>query len=232
MSLTRRLLLVAVIELAYMAGTRAAIHYFSGNSLEAEAIRTALRLGSAAAYWWLFKPLILSRTPDLAALRSPYLALALLVFLCVPVLTGADKMGRLAIVFAITAIPVGIKEEILFRGIVQNLLVERLGAAKAIVLTSAVFTVWHIGVWAFDPFVYTQMFLAGLLLGAVYLRSGSLLLVIAIHALFDALYSLSPFLSAPISQNWGYALLSAAVVLAIYWSVRYRPAQTAIKSAA
>ena|SRR5882672_8749092 len=232
MSLTRRLLLVAVIELAYMAGTRAAIHYFSSNSLEAEAIRTALRLGSAAAYWWLFKPLILSRTPDLAALRSPYLALALLVFLCVPVLTGADKMGRLAIVFAITAIPVGIKEEILFRGIVQNLLVERLGAAKAIVLTSAVFTVWHIGVWAFDPFVYTQMFLAGLLLGAVYLRSGSLLLVIAIHALFDALYSLSPFLSAPISQNWGYALLSAAVVLAIYWSVRYRPAQTAIKSAA
>ena len=232
MSLTRRLLLVAVVELAYMAGTRAAIHYFSGNSLEAEAIRTALRLASAAAYWWLFKPLILSRKPDLAALRSPYLVLALLVFLCVPVLTGADKMGRLAILFAITAIPVGIKEEILFRGIVQNLLVERLGAAKAIVLTSAVFTVWHIGVWAFDPFVYTQMFLAGLLLGAVYVRSGSLLLVVAIHALFDALYSLSPFLSPPINQNWGYALLSAAVVLAIYWSVRYRPAQTAIKSAA
>ncbi len=166
------------------------------------------------------------------ALRNPYLAVALLLFLSVPVLTGSDKMGNLAILFAITAIPVGIKEEILFRGIVQNLLLEKLGAARAILLTSAVFTVWHIGVWAFDPFVYTQMFLAGLLLGAVYLRSGSLLLVIAIHALFDALYSLSPFLSPPMNQNWGYLLLGAAVCGAIYWSVRYRPAQTAIKSAA
>jgi membrane protease YdiL (CAAX protease family) len=218
MSLTRRLLLVAAIELVYMAGTRAAIHYFSWKSIEAESIRTALRLGSALAYWWLLKPVILSRKPDLSSLRRPSLLIALLAFLSVPVLIGSDKMGPLAILFAISAIPVGVKEELLFRGIVQNLLAEKLGAVKAILLTSVVFTVWHVGVWAFQPFVYAQIFLAGIFLGVVYLRSGSLLLVIAIHALFDALYSLSPILPTPINQHWGYVPLAAAVLLAIYWA--------------
>ena len=218
MSLTQRLLVVLVLEIAYVAATRLVLHYLSWKSFEAEAIRTALRLLTAWAYWSLLKPLILSRTPNVRVLAQPAAVGALVLFASIPVLVGRyDLEFPVALMFAVTSIPVALKEEILFRGIVQNLLERRLNVISAILVTSAVFTVWHVGVWSFTVWTFGQIFFASVLIGMVYVRSGSLFAVIFIHALYDALFSFTPLIASPLPENWGFLPLLASVALICYW---------------
>ncbi|MFZ2523727.1 MAG: CPBP family intramembrane glutamic endopeptidase [Candidatus Ferrigenium altingense] len=219
MSLTRRLVIVAAIELAFVIATRIVLHYFPWSSVEAESIRSVLRLTTAAAYWWLLRPLILSRTPNPLALRSSVLATGLLLFLSIPVLVGHYQLSApTALLFAIASVPVAIKEEFLFRGIIQNLLAQRFGALKAVLITSTIFTAWHLGVWEFTPWVFSQIFFASVLLGLIYIYSGSIAFVMAIHAIYDALFSFTPLVSASLSENWGFLPLLASVAIVSYWA--------------
>jgi membrane protease YdiL (CAAX protease family) len=219
MNLTRSLVIVAFVEIAFVVATRVVLHYLQWTSIEAEAIRTAMRIATAGLYWWLLKPVILSRKPDLASLTSPALLLALLLFLSIPVLVGTYGLKpSVALMFAITSIPVAIKEEFLFRGIMQNLLTERFGALKAVLISSTIFTLWHVGVW--DPSVWTfgEIFLASVIIGFIYLRSGSIAVVIVLHAVYDAIYSFTPLLTPPFNPNWGFVPMLAAVGLVYAWA--------------
>lgn len=219
MSLASRLVIVAAIELVFVVATRVVLHYLSWQSIEAELIRTALRMVTALAYWWLLKSVILSQKPNLSTLSRPAAEVGLLLFFTVPVLVGQFQPStNVAVLFALTSIAVAVKEEFLFRGIVQNVLSQRLGAVKAILLTSAVFTVWHVGTLTPTVWVFSQIFLASVLLGLVYVGSGSILAVVVIHAVYDALFSFTPLIPAPLNANWGFIPLLAAVVCVIYWA--------------
>ncbi len=219
MDLTRRLIIVAFAEIAFVVATRVVLHYLQWTSIEAESIRTAMRIATAGLYWWLLKPVILSRKPDPASLAAPALLLALLLFLSIPVLVGTYGLKQsVAVMFAVTSIPVAVKEEFLFRGIMQNLLAERLDALKAVLGTSTVFTLWHVGVWEPSLWTFGEIFLASVIIGLIYLRSGSMAAVIALHAVYDAIYSFTPLLAPPFNQNWGFVPMLAAVVLVYAWA--------------
>lgn len=229
MTLARRVAVVVVLEIAYVVATRVVLHYLSWKSIEAEAIRTALRLLTAGAYWYLLKPLILSRTPHVRALAQPAAVGALALFVSIPILVGRyDLESSVAVMFAVTSIPVAIKEEILFRGIIQNLLERKLHVLAAILITSAVFTVWHVGVWSFTLWTFGQIFFASVLLGLIYVRSGSLLAVIVIHAVYDALFSFTPLIASPVHENWGILPLLGSVALIYYWFSSDRNARAQI----
>ncbi len=219
MNLTRRLVIVAFAEIAFVVATRVVLHYLQWTSIEAESIRTAMRIATAGLYWWLLKPVILSRKPDPASLAAPALLLALLLFLSIPVLVGTYGLKQsVAVMFAVTSIPVAVKEEFLFRGIMQNLLAERFGALKAVLVTSTVFTLWHVGVWEPSLWTFGEIFLASVIIGLIYLRSGSMTAVIALHAVYDAIYSFTPLLAPPLNQNWGFVPMLAAVALVYAWA--------------
>ena len=219
MSLAHRLAIVVVLELVYVVARRFVLQYLPWSSFEAEAISTVLRLITAGACWYLFRSLILSRFPNQAALRNPLLAVALLLLLSIPVLVGNyAHSSPVAWMFAITSLFVAIKEEFLFRGIVQNLLDQKLGTLKAILLTSMVFTIWHIGVWDFTPWAFSQIFVASVLLGAVYIYGGSMFVVVAIHAAYDALFSFAPLIPQPLPENWGFLPLLASLLVVSYWA--------------
>lgn len=219
MNLVRCLIIIAITELIFVAATRVVVHFYAWTSFEAESIRTLLRIATASIYWWLFRPLILSRTANFSTLRSPWFIAGLLCFLSIPILIGQYKLSHsVAILFAVTSIPVAIKEEFLFRGIVQNILAERFGSIKSVLFTSAIFTAWHIGVWEPSVWVFSQIFLASILLGVIYLYSGSILAVIAIHAVYDAVFSFTPLLSVSFNENWGFIPLLTALALVFYWA--------------
>jgi len=86
MTLTHRLVIVAITELVFVAATRVVLHYFQWSSVEAESIRTVLRIVTALIYWWILKPLILSRSPELTSFKSPTLIFG---FAPVPFYPGA-----------------------------------------------------------------------------------------------------------------------------------------------
>ena len=219
MTTAHRIAIVVVAELLSMAVTRALLHYYSWSSIEVEAIRTAFRIATAGVCWWLFRPLIRSRIPKPSVLRSSSLVIGLLLFFTIPVIVGRFYLSPyVALLFAVASVPVGVKEEFLFRGIVQNLLVQKYGVLKAVLLTSALFTAWHIGVQQPTAWVFSQLFLASVLFGLIYVYSGSIAAVVAIHAAYDALFSFTPLLSSPLRPVWGFIPLLASVAFVCYWA--------------
>lgn len=228
MGVRARLALVVLVEALYMTASRAVQAHFGWSSIEGEFLRTAMRIVTAAVYWGLFRELIFARAPNVAALRGPLPLAGLLLFLSIPVLVGNYGLDRqLATLFALTSIPVALKEELLFRGIAQNLLETRFGPAKAVGFASAIFTAWHIGVVEPSVAGFAQIFLASVVVGVAYLRSRSLLAAIAMHAAYDALFSFSPLLPNPVGEAWGLAPLLGSAALLLAWAWRDR-GQTAV----
>jgi CAAX protease family protein len=95
--------------------------------------------------------------------------------------TGPTWALVLTAVNAVLLVP--IVEEMLFRGILLPALAARTKSPRAgLLLSSIVFGLIHFGVGKSIP----ALMVFGLVLGAAYLRSRSLLLVILIHSLFNA----------------------------------------------
>ena len=75
----------------------------------------------------------------------------------------------------------GVGEEALFRGGIQIFLGDRLGIPMAIGLSSAAFAAIHLA----RPVITAMLFVIGALFGVIYWQTGSLLLVMIGHALYD-----------------------------------------------
>lgn len=75
----------------------------------------------------------------------------------------------------------GFGEEVLFRAGLQTFLGDHVGAPAAIVLAAAIFAAIHLA----KPVVTALVFAIGCLFGAIYLHTGSLLIVALGHALYD-----------------------------------------------
>lgn len=200
-----------------MVATRLVVHYQPMFTVGAELLRTGLRLAMAYACWWLLKPLLLSRQPSVAQLKKPVVLAAMALFLLVPTLTGHwGLQNDLVVLFALTSFAVGLKEEFLFRGVIQNALIPRWGVTRSILLTSALFTLWHIGLVNPTAWNFISIFMGGIFLGVVYVRTGSLTLVVGLHAAYDALYVFTPLLARPYSHAAGFFILLYALALACY----------------
>lgn len=95
-------------------------------------------------------------------------------------LSKAIGTGGWAILTSVVAAP--ILEEVLFRGIVQRSLVEHIGRFRGIVAAAAIFGIVH-----FIPQQIVNAFFVGLILGFIYYRTRSIIPVVLIHALNNAL---------------------------------------------
>lgn len=92
----------------------------------------------------------------------------------------ADSLPELAYVLAIAAAGAAIFEELVFRGVLQQALGRLLGDRPGLVAASLVFGLLH------DPWRLPAAFVLGLVLGVIYMRTGSLLLSIAAHFTVNA----------------------------------------------
>jgi membrane protease YdiL (CAAX protease family) len=93
-------------------------------------------------------------------------------------LTGGDPLVSL---FTLSVVA-PLTEEALFRGLLLRGFVRRWGPMAGVVLSSALFAVFHLNLWQ-----ALAAFAAGLYLGWVYLSTGSLWFPMGVHALFNGL---------------------------------------------
>lgn len=121
----------------------------------------------------------------------------------------------------------GIGEELFFRGVLQRLFIKAFKNPWAgILITAFLFSAMHIQFFGFVP-----RFLLGILLGAVYWYSGSLLTAIAAHFFYDAFFIILAYFQPQIiddaegalfnsSIQLIMALISTALVLLIVWIMK------------
>lgn len=216
MSMGFKLAVTLLLELIYAFVTRAWMPFhFQGITLEL--LISTCRALMAGLVWLWFRDFIRARTTTLRPhQRTAVIAVAAALFI------GALLCARLGLpglplqaTWAVTSLLVGIHEELVFRGLLQNLLTTRLGWLPAVLLSNLGFTLFHFGAQPLDPVNFIDLFLTGCALGVVYCRTGSLLAVMAIHATVDAIYSFSPLLQAPWPSLFTDFFSALALLLAL-----------------
>ena len=97
-----------------------------------------------------------------------------------PLLTEAESgpLGEMAIV-AVASFPVAVHEELFFRGVLQTMLVKRLGAFRGLSLAAICFLLFHVGVTPPDAMNFLHVGLGGACLVLLFHRTGSLAAVMA-----------------------------------------------------
>lgn len=140
------------------------------------------------------------------------------------VLNNAVGRGYWTIVTVVVAAP--ILEEILFRGILQRLIEFRWGVTVGILLSSAIFGMIHI----LPPQAINAFFVA-LALSYIFVKSGSLLVVILIHSVNNAISyflmvqydGMPPTLREMLANDTVYSVAyGILVVLFLYVAYRIR----------
>lgn len=101
----------------------------------------------------------------------------------------ADSVPELVWVWVVTALGAALSEEFIFRGVLQNCLAQWTRGWVAIVITSLVFGILHT-IWRLPP-----AFILGLLLGVLYLRTGSILPSILAHIIINSISVLGVYLA-------------------------------------
>jgi membrane protease YdiL (CAAX protease family) len=83
-------------------------------------------------------------------------------------LMRADSPAEFVIVVAVVAAAPAVLEELVFRGLIQRTLVNRMDPARGIVFTACIFALFHLNPWAMIP-----LFISGVLYGVVSYRTGT-----------------------------------------------------------
>ena len=111
-----------------------------------------------------------------------------------PILIGDQSgLGSARHLFAATSVLVAIREELAYRAILQRALTSKYRFFPSLALSNLAFVAYHLGVGPFHLHYFVQVFLCGCILGTVYHLSGSIVWVIILHTVYDALDAYSPF---------------------------------------
>jgi len=214
-----KLAVAAALEIAYAIFTRTWLReHLQGAQLEVAV--SACRVATIVVYWALFRELIQSRPKALASLQHPLVVAGIAVALAIPFLFQGWSPGGgfgTALVFALTSVVVGLREELLYRAVLINLLQPRIGVAGALFCSTALFIVYHYGALPVTWLALTEVTSLSLLLGLIYVRSGSLLTVVAFHSIYDGTWFFGPFRAIPLSDQWRPAFLLSALALVVAW---------------
>lgn len=206
-------LTIIAVEVVFVVLTRVVLAHYWTYSQEAELIRTPLRLVAVLIYWILLREFIATKKLISTDIVQPHLLFSLVLFLSVPLLVGdLSYMGPgTKVIYAATSTVVALKEEVTFRALMQNLIAKRFGNLAAILVTTVLFTAYHIGAIPLSFFAYGQVIFASLILGILYARTQNLCLVVWLHTLYDALWSLTPIVAAGPLLPYRFGLLALAV---------------------
>jgi membrane protease YdiL (CAAX protease family) len=93
-----------------------------------------------------------------------------------------DPVIFVTAVLVISLMP-ALVEEVLFRGVIQNGLVNRYGAVKGIIMTSILFAVIHI-----NPATLISVFLMSMMMGYIYYKTNNLIYTSLFHFLNNVIF--------------------------------------------
>jgi membrane protease YdiL (CAAX protease family) len=213
-------------ELVFLAGRTWLLRQPYG-AIEEELAWTAWRVPFLALYYWLFRGYLAPRIEQRGMPRHPMLAAALLLTLAGVGFHG-PRVVEYQLVLAATTPVIGLREELVYRVILQGYLERYMTPLRAVLLASAIFTAYHIGSQPMNAVSVTGIFAAGIVLGVIYQRTRNLWLVAALHAGIDVVYAIAP----PLSINAGTIFicnLLGAMWAIVWWRIDLNAPGTGVR---
>jgi membrane protease YdiL (CAAX protease family) len=105
---------------------------------------------------------------------------ALILFEIQSIQFNSHSYGYMAIGLPLTLL-FAIKEEIVFRGFMLNYLERKSGRPMAILISSLVFSLYHLGIKDFDFFAFLSILIVGFILGFAYYKKRNIWFPVGIH---------------------------------------------------
>lgn len=176
-------------------------------------------------YKSILKP-ITKKLPRALLWSVPCFLVALANFPYSALISGSAvvESSNLIWLFLLKCLAIGLMEEVFFRGLVQTVILERLENHRyriplAVIISSAVFGLWHLLNLFYGANVGATMlqvgysFLIGAMLSVVLIKTENIWLCVLIHALFDVGGSLIPDLGSGRFQDTTFWILTAAAAV-------------------
>lgn len=192
----RIILYAAILETIYLSLSFLLAQRYGQWSYEGEIARTGLRVVSIVFYGFYYQKYFYNEYQpfNTKEMKSPHFiaAVSLLLFFAI-VYTNAENETLLwQIVFAISGMTAGLREELFYRGIIQTTLQKKYDQKIALILTTAIFVLSHV------QYIYYGQFqgllfiaFAGIIFGSIYMMTGSVAVTAGIHGLYDAILSVN-----------------------------------------
>lgn len=127
------------------------------------------------------------------------------------VVTAGGLVTVLAVTLAVVVAPIG--EEIIFRGVLHRAVAEKAGFLVGAIISSALFALVHLEVILSQPFGLVGLFVVGFLLAWAYHLTGSLIVPILGHAVYNAISVGLVFLVESLDLDLDLAWSLAALLL-------------------
>jgi membrane protease YdiL (CAAX protease family) len=190
----RIILFVALLEITYLALSFLLAHIFGQWSSLGEIIRTGLRVISIVFYGYFYQKYFYNVETSFKPKTSvtPQLIAAILLFLLFAVAynNAQNETVLWQFIFVISGITAGLREELLYRGIIQNCLQTKYDHKIALFGATLIFTLSHVQYIYYGQFGGLMLItMAGLIFGCIFIQTGSIVLTAIIHGLYDALLS-------------------------------------------
>jgi len=180
-----------------------------------EMIRTGLRLVVIAVFivcyrrFFLYKRQISVITP----LMSPlfFIAVALLLLLAAVNTNAENEPLMWQLLFAFSGLTAGLREELFYRGLVQQQLQQSYGDRVALPVASVFFTLSHVQYMYYGQWHGLLLIaVAGIIFGSIFIYSRSIVVTSCVHGLYDALLS---FKISTFKIDYNTALCALSVIL-------------------
>jgi membrane protease YdiL (CAAX protease family) len=213
-------LLAIGIEIAYAVFSRTWLRTHTANPIQLEAATTVLRLVVAGLHWILLRDLIRQRKRDLRPISSRWFFLGVGLLLISPAASGLRFGATLAeqatrSFFSLTSIVVGLREELFYRGVLQNVLEKRMALPAALLVSNVLFALYHYGAQPMTVLSVIKFMVLGSFMGLVYFTTRSVMVVALIHAGYDMISAFTP-----IETVWTMLIQFVALAIVFLWSAR------------
>lgn len=191
------LFLLALIEIVYLATSFYLAMVYGQWSYQGEILRSGLRIVSIIILILVYRRYFLTARANefsAAPLKEPAFIMAVFALLtfAVSFTNAGHESGTWQAAFFVSGLLAGIREELFYRGVVQSWLQRKYPYRKALLFSTLIFTGAHIQYFYYQQyFPILLIFLAGIIFGCVFIYTGNVWMTVAVHAMYDAILSVS-----------------------------------------
>lgn len=190
------ILISALLEIIYLILSFVLAQIYGQWSYIGEIIRTLLRVISIAFFAYYYQSYFHNENNAFKAkeILTPQFIVALVLFLFFAVAyTNAENETLLwQIVFGISGMTAGWREELFYRGIVQNTLQKKYNCWIALSAATFVFTLSHIQYIYYGQIKELLLIaFAGAIFGSIFIHTGSIVFTSVVHGLYDSILSIN-----------------------------------------
>jgi membrane protease YdiL (CAAX protease family) len=190
------LVLAATLEVSYLTLSFVLALIYGQWSITGEIFRTGLRLISILFYSYIYHNYFNTQNQPVKTkeLLTPQFVVALALFILFALLyTNAENETILwQVLFLISGITAGAREELFYRGIVQQSLQKKYAYKTALLLATILFTLSHVQYIYYGQLKGLMLIaFAGAIFGSIFIYSGSIAFTASVHGIYDAILSIN-----------------------------------------